>query len=173
MPLKLDLKVGEKLIINGAVLENVGQNAKLLVRNLAAVLREKEILTQNEAVTPASRTYFSLQCAYIFSETREQHLSKVDQFLNDYVDACPSAETIANGIRSHVEKAEYYKAMKAARKLIAHEIATLSNFESGLNRLADTSDENTDISGSILDREILDNDPSDYLDELEDSDVKR
>ena len=71
MPLKLDLKCGEKMIVNGAVLENVGPNAKILIHNLATVLREKEILTQEDAATPASRVYFSLQCAYMFSEARE------------------------------------------------------------------------------------------------------
>ena len=30
MPLKLDIKSGEKMMINGAVLENVGPNAKIL-----------------------------------------------------------------------------------------------------------------------------------------------
>ncbi len=52
MPLKLDLKCGEKMIVNGAVLENVGPNAKILIHNLATVLREKEILTQDDAATP-------------------------------------------------------------------------------------------------------------------------
>ena len=41
MPLKLDLKTGEKMVVNGAVLENVGPSAKILVHNMASILREK------------------------------------------------------------------------------------------------------------------------------------
>jgi flagellar protein FlbT len=147
MPLKLDLKVGEKMIVNGAVLENVGQNAKLLVRNMAAVLREKEILTQDDAVTPASRVYFALQCAYIFPQSRAGHLKHVDQFLGDYQDACPSAADIVETIRGHVADGEYYRGMKAARKLIAHELETLSEFRSEMDKLdeiADGHDEDDD-----------------------------
>ena len=95
MPLKLDFKHGEKMIVNGAVMENVGSNAQLLVHNKASIMREKEILSNQEAATPASRVYFELQCAYIFRETRDEHLARFNQFLKDYIDACPSAATSA------------------------------------------------------------------------------
>ena len=68
MPLKLDLKAGEKMVINGAVLENVGPNAKILVHNQAMILREKEVLTEDICATPASRIYLALQCAYMFPD---------------------------------------------------------------------------------------------------------
>lgn len=158
MPLKLDLKVGEKMIVNGAVLENVGQNAKLLVRNMAAVLREKEILTEDDAVTPASRTYFSLQCAYIFPQTRDKHLKHVDQFLNDYAEACPSAIELIDVIRGHVADGEYYRGMKAARKLIAHEIDTLDGFRSEIDKLDAIADPDDGDDSGLLDDEIFDDD---------------
>ena len=136
MPLKLDLKCGEKMIVNGAVLENVGPNAKILIHNLATVLREKEILTQDDAATPASRVYFSLQCAYMFDDAREEHLKNFSRYLKDYLQACPSAAEIAEGINSHVEKENFYKALKASRNLIAHEVRTLDEFNNGMNKLS-------------------------------------
>lgn len=136
MPLKLDLKCGEKMIVNGAVLENVGPNAKILIHNLATVLREKEILTQEDAATPASRVYFSLQCAYMFDDAREEHLKHFNQFLNDYLQACPSAAEIADVIREHIEKENFYKALKSSRNLIAHEVRTLDEFNNGMSKLS-------------------------------------
>lgn len=136
MPLKLDLKCGEKMIVNGAVLENVGPNAKILIHNLATVLREKEILTQEDAATPASRVYFSLQCAYMFEEAQEEHLKNFDRYLNDYLQACPSAAEIAEIIRGHIEKQNLYKALKSSRNLIAHEVRTLDEFNNGMNKLS-------------------------------------
>ena len=46
MPLKLDFKAGDKMIINGTVIENVGPNAKLLIHNEASILREQAFETQ-------------------------------------------------------------------------------------------------------------------------------
>lgn len=141
MPLKLDLKCGEKMIVNGAVLENVGPNAKILIHNLATVLREKEILTQEDAATPASRVYFSLQCAYMFDDAREEHLKNFNQYLNDYLEACPSASEIADVIRGHIEKENFYKGLKSSRNLIAHEVRTLDEFNSGMNKLSEIAAE--------------------------------
>ena len=136
MPLKLDLKCGEKMIVNGAVLENVGPNAKVLIHNLATVLREKEILTQEDAATPASRVYFSLQCAYMFGEAREEHLKNFNRYLDDYLVACPSAIEIAEVIRGHIENENFYKGLKSSRNLIAHEVRTLDEFHSGMSKLS-------------------------------------
>ena len=90
MPLKLDFKAGEKLVINGAVVENVGGNAKLLVHNESAIIREKEILTQAETNTPAARVYFALQCAYMFEDERVRYRQMALELLNQYENAAPS-----------------------------------------------------------------------------------
>lgn len=155
MPLKLDLKCGEKMIVNGAVLENVGPNAKILIHNLATVLREKEILTQEDAATPASRVYFSLQCAYMFDDARAEHLKNFNQFLKDYLEACPSASEIADVIRGHVEKGNLYKALKSSRNLIAHEVRTLDEFNSGMSKLSEIALEAEREAEAAADDEIV------------------
>src|SRR5579872_3769334 len=69
MPLSINLKPGEKLIVNGVVLQNAHHQAtKLLVHNEAALLREKDIMTEEAATTPARRIYFAVQCHYLFPE---------------------------------------------------------------------------------------------------------
>ena len=55
MPLTINLKARERLIVNGVVIEHAGQPARLLVHNNAALLREKDILTEAQASTPARR----------------------------------------------------------------------------------------------------------------------
>ncbi len=151
MPLKLDIKAEEKMIVNGAVLENVGPGAKILVHNMASILREKEILSQEEAVTPASRVYFSLQCAYVFPQGRDDHLIRFKQFLDDYLVACPSAADIGEEINKHVADQQYYKALRASRKLIAHEAKTLSAFNAGMEKLSAIA---ADADSDDLDPEI-------------------
>tara|TARA_B100000427_G_C15475580_1_gene580610 strand:+ start:890 stop:1336 length:447 start_codon:yes stop_codon:yes gene_type:complete len=128
MPLKLDIKAGEKLVINGAVLENVGGNAKLLIHNESAIIREKEILSQGESNTPAARVYFALQCAYMFPRHEDEYLKTFHEFLDDYVKAAPSAKPIADEIAKFADEAKLYRALKATQKLIRHEADTFSQF---------------------------------------------
>lgn len=121
MPLALDLKHGDKIIINGAVIENSGHNTQILIHNDAAILRGREIMTEGEATTPAGRAYFALQCAYIFPASRQNYLQAFDVLLMDYVTACPSARPIAHDIAEKLRDGSLYAALKSARKLVAHE----------------------------------------------------
>jgi len=121
MPLKIELKAKDKLVVNGAVFENVGANATLLFHNNSAILREKEILSDEDASTPASRVYFALQCAYMFPEKKQHYIDLFHGFLQDYIDACPSAGPIQDEINDAVEKGNIYKALRKTHKLIIHE----------------------------------------------------
>src|SRR5471030_3333363 len=65
MPLKLSLKPGEKFVLNGAVVQNGDRRSSLLLQNKASVLREKDIMQAEEAVTPARRIYFPVMMMYL------------------------------------------------------------------------------------------------------------
>lgn len=121
MPLSIDFKAGDKIIINGAVIENLGSNSKLSVHNQAAILRGKEVLSAEDSNTPASRIYFSLQCAYIFPHNQGEYIQAYNKFLDEYVAACPSAAPIADKVRSLVDGGQLYRGLKEAQKLIQHE----------------------------------------------------
>lgn len=132
VPLLIDFKAGDKLIINGSVLENAGPSSKLLVHNQSAILREKEVMSAADTTTPAARVYFALQCAYIFPAKRDEYLNGFQTYLTDYVEACPSAKPIADAIRREVDKGELYRGLKTAQKLLAHEADVLKAFQNGL-----------------------------------------
>ena len=51
MPLKLTLKPNEKVLIGTAVLTNAGPKAEIIVQNTVPVLREKDIITEENADT--------------------------------------------------------------------------------------------------------------------------
>ena len=121
LPLALDLKHGDKIIVNGAVIENSGHNTQILIHNDAAVLRGKEIMIEDTANTPASRAYFALQCAYVFPSSRDQYLRAFDRLLADYLDAAPSSAPVGKEILDKLQGGSLYGALKAARKLVAHE----------------------------------------------------
>lgn len=137
MPLKLDFKSGDKLVINGAVLENIGTNAKILVHNESAILREKEILSVADTATPASRVYFALQCAYMFPHKKDEYLGLFSDFLKEFITACPSTKPIAEEIEKLVAEDKIYKALKQTQKLVAHQAKVLKSLEDGIERVTD------------------------------------
>ncbi|HYE00497.1 MAG TPA: flagellar biosynthesis repressor FlbT [Alphaproteobacteria bacterium] len=137
MPLKIKMKPGEKIIVNGAVLENTGPEAMLAVHNRAKILRSRDIITEAEANTPARKIYFAIQGAYIFSETEDTYLELFNDLLLQYIGAAPSAAALAAELRALVDSREYYQALRTATKLIAHEderVAYVKERGSGLRQ---------------------------------------
>lgn len=121
MPLTLKLKNGQKVIINGAVIENSGPPATMVVHNNANILRDKDVLTEQEARSPASLVYYALQCAYLFEDNRVEFLERFEQLLRDYVEAAPSATPLAIEILTQAGQGDLYGALRLARKLREHE----------------------------------------------------
>lgn len=136
LPLKLDFKSGDKMIINGAVVENVGANAKFLIHNESAILREKEVLTDEETTTPASRIYYALQCAYVFPHQKEESLKRFREFLGDFVKACPSTKPIVDEIEENVANDKLYRGLKLTQKLIFHESTVFGQMQSTMEKNA-------------------------------------
>ncbi|MEK7820831.1 MAG: flagellar biosynthesis repressor FlbT [Pseudomonadota bacterium] len=144
MPLLIDIKPGDRVIINGAVIENAGGNTKLFVHNQAAILRGKEVLSEEDCGTPAARAYFALQCAYIFPDKHDQYLPQFDKLLGDYVAACPSAAAIGEQIRKEIRDEKLYRALKLAQKLIQHEGDLLRSMQRKMSEIA-TAAETEDV----------------------------
>lgn len=137
MPLLIDFKSGDKMIINGAVIENTGAGSKLLIHNRAAILRGREVLSEEDTQTPASRIYFALQCAYMFADKKDDYLTLFTNFLDDYATACPSAKPIAEKIRTQVDAGDLYKGLKATQQLIKHETELLQSMREDVEELGE------------------------------------
>lgn len=135
MPLLIDLKPGEKVIINGAVIENAGANTKIRICNESTLLRQKEIMTEDEANSPAARVYFCLQNAYIFPEMRAHYLALFDHYLGEYLEACPSAQPIGQEICNEISGDHFYRALKTSRKLLTHEANVLESLKRSAEKL--------------------------------------
>jgi flagellar protein FlbT len=129
MPLSINLKPGEKLIVNGVVLQNAHSvAAKLVVHNEAALLREKDILAEEAANTPARRIYFAVQCQYLFPEKAGFYLPIIHRFLGEFLEAAPSTDALVRKIEQEVENKQLYQALKTAKALIAKEQEILNGF---------------------------------------------
>jgi len=128
MPLAINLRPNERLIVNGVVIQNSTTAAKLLIHNAAAVLREKDIITEEGANTPARRLYFAIQCKYLFPGKDATYLPLVYQFIEEFEAAAPSTIALTHEVRRHVDEGALYQALKAAKQLIMREQEILNGF---------------------------------------------
>ncbi|URD61388.1 flagellar biosynthesis repressor FlbT [Sphingomonas sp. KRR8] len=127
MTLRIALKDGEKVVLNGAVLRSVGRT-ELLVESKAALLRGREIMSPEDAVTPAQQLYFHTMMAYIDPERRELHQRGVVDCLGQVARllASPDANRLAMSFAGHAAGMQYYRALTDCRQLIAQEKEVLA-----------------------------------------------
>src|SRR5262245_31931302 len=121
MPLTLRLEPRKKIIINGAVIENMGTATSIAVHNNANILKGKDVLTEADANTPARRVYYAVQCAYLFDQGRDEYVGLFNRLADEYLAAAPSAAPIIAEVRGDIADTRYYAALKTCRKLIEHE----------------------------------------------------
>jgi len=127
MALKLTLKPGEKLVVNGAVMENGDRRAVLVVKNRASVLREKDIMQPAQANTPMRRIYFAVMMLYLDEGSQRQFYDEFLLRMTEFMNAISTPEAVQTclAIIGHVNAKEYYKALLACRKLFPFEEARL------------------------------------------------
>ena len=129
MPLKLSLKPGEKFVLNGAVVENGDRRAMLVLQNKASVLREKDIMQQDQADTPAKRVYFPVMMMYLSVTEREKFYEEFALRMTEFMGALRNPETLHECVlvSRDVMRGDYYKALLRCRKLIAYEAERLGS----------------------------------------------
>lgn len=128
MPLKIELKPGEKFIVNGAVMVAGKSGASLALRNQAVLLRGRDVMQESEATTPARRLYFTLMLMYIDPDNRPAHAQSFARFLGEYLEATtlPSTRAKLERIGGLAVADEYYAGLKLCRELIALEDSILT-----------------------------------------------
>ena len=83
MPLKINVKSGEKFVVNGAVMVAGNKGASLVLQNEATILLGKDVMQEREANTPSRRIYFSILVMYLDQENVHKYR---DTFMS-YVEA--------------------------------------------------------------------------------------
>jgi flagellar protein FlbT len=130
MPLKVELRPGERIIIGESLITNDSQRTRLFIEGDAPILREKDIMTVDTATTVCRRVYLAVQVMYL---TR-----RVDRVQDDYIkliaevmQAAPSTAPYFARINTHVLSGEFYKALKEAKKLIEYETQLMAQVTGG------------------------------------------
>lgn len=132
MSLKLKLKPDEKLVIGRAVIRNGSKPAELLIENDIPILREKDILSEKDADSPARRIYFTIQLMYIDSENLVPYHNRYWELVRDIILAAPSTKAQLEQISEQILNAHYYQALRLAKKLIDYEEELLAHVTESL-----------------------------------------
>ncbi|MCB9982326.1 MAG: flagellar biosynthesis repressor FlbT [Rhodospirillales bacterium] len=120
MALVIDLKPGEKILIGEAVITNDSQRTRLHIAGDAPILREKDVMQEGEADTPCKKVYFLVQCMYL-ANAPDQYHKRYFELVREVQHASPSSSFFFMQINEEIISGNYYKALKLARQLIAHE----------------------------------------------------
>ena len=126
MALIIDLKPSERLIIGNALITNDDARTRLHIEGSAPILREKDIMLEDEANTPCKKIYFTVQLMYIAPDPEKIHKTYFSM-IHDIQHAAPSTSLFFAKINNHLLNGEYYKALKEARNLMEHEREILAH----------------------------------------------
>ena len=120
MALVIDLKPGEKILIGDAVITNDSQRTRLHIAGDSPIIREKDIMHEQDADTPCKKIYFLVQCMYLAQDPKIYHTKYFDM-VKEIQKASPSSSFFFMQINEHIIEDTYYKALKIAKQLIEHE----------------------------------------------------
>jgi flagellar biosynthesis repressor protein FlbT len=122
MPLKINLKPGEKLFIGGAVIRNdAAAHCELSILNDVPLLREKDILSEEATDSHCRRIYLCVQLMYMDPANLGRYQKQYAPLSEELLKAAPSTSSHISKIDADLARGHYYRALKNARQLVDYE----------------------------------------------------
>ena len=127
--LKLNLRAGERLFLNGTVL-TVDRRTVVTLLGEASFLREAHVMQAERATTPLKRLYFAIQTLVLDPHARREAVdagARIERLL-----AVAQTPELVSGLldaREELERGRPFRAMRAVRDLFAIETQRLGQGE--------------------------------------------
>lgn len=121
MALKISLKPNEKIFIGGAVVKNGDSPIELMVLNDVSLLREKDIMTEQDADTIGKHIYLCVQLMYMDHSSLRLYQKNYRKLVDEVAMKLPGALQLVAEINNHLAGGNYYQALKCARKMMEYE----------------------------------------------------
>ena len=130
MTLRISLRNGEQMIVNGALLRAVGRT-ELCIENTVTGLRGREVMAPEDATTPARRLYDACMLAYIDPAGAAAHHDEIIGYLEGLIGALESHEAKAAcaAFAQKVAIGDFYRALADCRTLITYETVAFARAE--------------------------------------------
>ena len=120
MPLRVELKPFERIIIGESVIINSGTRTSFLIDGETPILREKDTVTAETADTPAKRLYHCVQMMYLKNDIDRYRASYLD-CVKELQEAVAGSSELIAAVNHCVTEGSLYKALKEIRKLMKRE----------------------------------------------------
>ena len=120
MPLKIELKPHESIIIGECLITNDGERTRFYIEGNVPILREKFILKEKDATTPSKRIYFVVQQMYLAKDSQPLQNTYIEM-VKELQNAAPSLIPYIAMVTSDILNSDYYAAIKNADILIKKE----------------------------------------------------
>ena len=117
MTLKITLKPNEKMIIGEAVIANGSSKCEFTIENNVPILRQNNIISPENANTPARRIYLCIQLMYGDKPNIRTHQQLYWKLVREFIQAAPSSLGLIDEINELIVSEKYYHAIKKAQKL--------------------------------------------------------
>lgn len=126
MALIVDLRPLEQIFIGMSVVTNADHRTRLEISGSGPVLREKDVLQEQQADTPCKKAYFLVQYMYLAPDPKI-YFDKYLGLIQEIQTAVPSTAPFFFEISKLLQAGSYFPAVKEARKLLKHEAELLKN----------------------------------------------
>jgi flagellar protein FlbT len=120
MPLRVELKPFERIIIGESVIINSGTRSSFLIDGETPILREKDTVTAETADTPAKRLYHCVQMMYLKNDVARYRPAYLG-LVKEIQETAPVSSDLIAAVDHHVTAGSLYKALKEIRKLVKRE----------------------------------------------------
>jgi len=106
-----------------------------VLQNKASVLREKDIMQEEDANTPARRVYFPVMMMYLDENNADRYYDEFVLRLTEFMGVISNPAVLAEcvNISKHCMAREFYKALMLCRKIMDYEDERLGNVPSGVS----------------------------------------
>ena len=120
--MRLSLKAGERIFINGAVIRSE-RRVTLELLNDATFLLEAHVMQLEDATSPLKQLYFIIQSMLITPGTSETTRESVLQMIPDMLSSYPKSEVFVGleQVRAAIEENRAYEALRILRSLFCLE----------------------------------------------------
>ena len=120
MPLRVELKPFERIVIGQSVITNSDTRTAFLIDGDAPILREKDILTPETANTPVKRIYLCVQMMYLENDI-PAYQDLYFGFIGELIQAVPSFREQIEEVSKLILSGALYKALRELRALMKRE----------------------------------------------------
>ena len=123
MPLHLKLRRGERLLVNGAVIEIGTRFGEVILHNQSHCLRESDLMPEAEATSPTRRLYFQVQGMITEPTRRAEHGALAEKLLGSLESVFANAEILAQlaRVRDALAAGDAYRGMGLLRAVLKYE----------------------------------------------------